>query len=563
MSAAATTTETSLAISLSVVTNATTFQSGEKYTVLVVVCADEPAAQTAGLFTFDATKTVTFVTHALKRGAAYHAIAFHFYANFNPFPESKRCTKAVRRVGVAVLPFDEDDVQQDVKWDIISERGWPIASFKHITVTRREGILFSQRPSFLLPSELPQAKIPSELATRDVLQHMQCTLKGVRLPIVLAVAATAFGQPSLLHSSDHIPLFRAWLSLVKSNLGLARILTTEDFATNISLRREFVAEFFCAPFRGLVYSGDFMPDPKSGGRFVATEEWCPLTFMPDQHNASFDCEDCSLTILHIYQAFMKVAFDLSKDSELHSLQYALRDYTAGFGVCKIRENVTTQDLAWHAMCVLIKTDYLKGVAGAKAQLMLVDATHSFQHDLLRSDTKPTEAAGTYERYKDWLDTNTPSKWPVVWRLTTHLKMPASKIRQHDVYRRLYSVTWSDGAEVKQSLMPVTNSLIEYFDSEPKDKPVTIASVGVCQLLGIYRHIASANPPPRIPRAPLETQQLKPLPAGVMRIVVKAPTPEVVHTSLKSMIANDTLKVTLYELFAGCFVHLYDFKPAPV
>jgi hypothetical protein len=537
---------------MSVTCNEKTFPATMKYTVVVVVCADDAANQVAGLFSFDPTaKATTFAAHFLKAGASYHALAFHFYTVLNPFPKSKQSSASNRRLGMCVVPLMK--IGKPVRFEIISEKGWPLAVFKTLSIVKQKG--FTTSPSLVL-SSFPPPRIPPAMLTDEVEQHMYCIVKGHRLPFGVAIAVTAFGQPAALCSYNHTRLFRVWLSLTKSGMGITERLTLDMLQTSPATRREFIGDFFSTMFRGLLYSGDFMPEAGKKG-FVCAEEWCPVTYMPNQEHASYDCEDAVFTIIHIVQAFKRIAFS-DHDPELQAIQQLLKEYECGFGICKLRENLASNQLAWHAICVFMKKDYLQGTSKT-SDLMFVDATHSLQHDLTRKDNGLITTA--YEKYKNWLDANTKG-WPLVWRLHVHLKMPAYQLRQYRVYNRLFSVVWVDGSDVRHSLMPVTSSLLEYFDPMTAS-PVVINSVSSEQLKITYRPLASSNPPPRLPLPPAMFSTTPPpaLQDNQFRMIMRAPVSVTVGETLRQLATSNTnLTVTTLDVFANCSVSLYDFTP---
>jgi hypothetical protein len=454
-------------------------------------------------------------------------------------------------VGTAVIPFTEDgDIHQGTNWCIVSERGWYLAGLDHVYLESTRDIhtassLLSQR--VVLPQ---QAKVPKAWQSSDMQAHLTCTLKGRVCPTVLAVAATAFGQGS--RHEDHTALFDVWLKVAKTCIRHPRPLTPATFVS-LSTTRQFLHHFFTVMFRGLVYSPDIVLDP-STNKQTATEEWCPVTHMPYQENAAFDCEDGAFTIVHLFQAFQAQTF--GEGSELRVVQDLLKAFSPCFGICKIKENVRSTTLAWHAVCLLVRTAYLRGRSSVP-DMVLLDATHALQPDLGLDDLARVRE---YERMKTYLDDNTRD-WPTAWRLVAHVQMPAAKIREYGVYGQLFSVVWVDDAAegIKQSILP-NKTLFDFFGpgaSPRAEEPITIASIPKADMLKQHRALCAVNPPPKIPRPPRTNLYDPPhLAPNTTRVITRGALDPSMHATLKNLDLGIVV-ITKYEVFDKCFVQFYD------
>ena len=156
-----------------------------------------------------------------------------------------------------------------------------------------------------------------------------------------------------------LPTFRWFLHLAYLNLGMPDDTTLPSpFTANAEgklLLRRVLVEMLTVMFRGLVYSQDIEKRSNKVGDVIRCDEWCPITSMPTQSHAAYDCEDGAFTIFHVFHCFLQQSTltELADPNLFHLHEYA-QTVTLALAFGKIKQSPDdAEHKIWHAYAVLM------------------------------------------------------------------------------------------------------------------------------------------------------------------------------------------------------------------
>jgi len=268
---------------------------------------------------------------------------------------------------------------------------------------------------------------------------------NIPVPIILASL-----ENMKMKQNDMEKTMKWWLELAKSNCSVNDITNIKDKY----VLGEIIGELFTMSMKGMIYAHD-----KRFTRKVENEEeedqWMSILSFPSLENASFDCEDGTITVLEMVNAFKKATFF---DKELKQIQEYLKNYAicATLGLLKVSETEASKEYVFHAYPMFLDVKWFEGGKIDYPAIVMETTNYmaaTFNKQVNEEEIKIFEQADDMitTAAKHWFkkpiqvssfplkQVTKVSEQETKLRFVLHTKAPSSAVKAAGVYGKIHSI----------------------------------------------------------------------------------------------------------------------------